>query len=202
MRLKNIIVIVLAGVFLVCLGACSKSAKNPVATIEMESGEKIVIELTFDRAPETVRNFVYLANSGFYDGLTFHHIYPGFAILGGDPEGTGMGGPGYHIKGEFLENKFVQNDLNHSRGIVSMARGESYDSAGSQFFITVADASSVLNHLYAGFGIVKEGMDVVDRIASGASSEEQDGKAENPEVMKKVTVDTFGKDFGEPEKLT
>ena len=200
-KTKIIISIFLIGVLFLCANACSKSEKLPVATIEMESGEEIVVELSVENAPETVRNFIALANSGFYDGLSFHHNYPGFAILGGDPLGTGWGDPGYHIKGEFVDNG-VENHLSHTRGVLSMARGDEFDSAGSQFFITVEDASSVLNHLYAGFGVVTKGMDVVDRIVTeNENTTDEEGKIANPVIMKKVTVETFGKEYGEPEKL-
>jgi peptidyl-prolyl cis-trans isomerase B (cyclophilin B) len=135
-----------------------------LATITMEDGGVIIIELYHDTAPQSVRNFVYLARQGFYDGVVFHRIMKGFMIQGGDPDGTGQGGPGYTIKGEFSANDF-RNTLSHERGVVSMARrGNDYDSAGSQFFIVHADSKS-LDGDYAAFGLVLSGMDVVDRIA-------------------------------------
>ena len=136
---------------------------NPVATIEMQNGCKIKIELNPDKAPNTVNNFIALANSGFYDGLIFHRVIKGFMIQGGCPDGTGMGGPGHHIKGEFASNG-VKNDLKHTRGVISMARSMMKDSAGSQFFIMHKDAPH-LDGEYAAFGRVVEGMDAVDEIA-------------------------------------
>ena len=137
---------------------------NPIVTIEMENGGVIRAELYPEIAPNTVANFVKLVESGFYDGLIFHRVIPGFMIQGGDPQGTGMGGPGYTIKGEFARNGFRQNNLRHSRGVLSMARSMMPNSAGSQFFIMHADAPH-LDGDYAAFGRVTEGMDVVDAIA-------------------------------------
>ncbi len=178
--------------------------QNPVVTIEMEDGGVIKAELYYDVAPNTVKNFVYLANSGYYDGVIFHRVIPGFMIQGGDPDGTGMGGPGYRIKGEFTNNKF-QNDLLHERGVLSMARkgssyapASAYNTAGSQFFIMHAD-SPHLDQDYAAFGKVIEGMDVVDAIANA-----QTGRGNRPvadQRMKKVTAETFGVDLGEPERI-
>jgi len=172
------------------------SPDNPVATIEMSDGGVIKIELYPKAAPNTVSNFIYLANKGFYDGLTFHRVIPGFMIQGGDPKGDGTGGPDYSIAGEFKANGF-DNGLKHTRGVISMARAQSYDSAGSQFFIMVADVSS-LDGQYAAFGKVTEGMDVVDRIVS--AERDSNDKPLKPVVMKKVTVDTKGKTYGEPVK--
>lgn len=138
--------------------------KNPTAEIVMENGSTIKIELYPEKAPNTVKNFISLCNSGFYNGTVFHRVIPGFVIQGGDPKGTGMGGPGYCIKGEFSENGF-KNDLKHVRGTVSMARASDPDSAGSQFFIMVDDAP-FLDGKYAAFGAVTEGMDEADRIVS------------------------------------
>ena len=137
---------------------------NPIVTIEMENGKKIVAELYPDIAPQSVRNFISLANAGFYNGLIFHRCIYGFMIQGGCPDGTGMGGPGYCIKGEFLFNG-VKNDLKHKRGVLSMARSSSPNSAGSQFFIMHEDARH-LDGQYAAFGKVTEGMEIVDKIAS------------------------------------
>ena len=169
---------------------------NPVATIEMENGKTIKIELYPEIAPNTVSNFIALANSGFYDGLIFHRVIPGFMIQGGDPQGTGMGGPGYCIYGEFRQNGF-DNKLKHKRGVLSMARAMAPNSAGSQFFIMHEDAPH-LDGGYAAFGKVTEGMDVVDAIAGTATDYSDRPKA--PQRMKKVTVDTFGTEYPEPKK--
>lgn len=168
---------------------------NPMVTIETDSGAKIEIELYPDIAPNTVNNFVSLVKKGFYDGTIFHRVIPGFMIQGGDPDGRGTGGPGYSIKGEFSANGF-QNDLKHSRGVLSMARAQHPDSAGSQFFIMVADAPH-LDGQYAAFGKVVSGMEEVDRIVSvprGAQDRPHD-----PPAMVKVTVDEQGVDYPEPE---
>ncbi len=149
------------------------------AVIELEDGGKIELELYPDIAPISTENFIKLASSGFYDGVTFHRVVPGFVIQGGDPTGTGAGGPGYHIKGEFLANG-VKNDLKHTRGVLSMARAMAYDSAGSQFFIMVEDAPH-LDGQYAAFGKVTSGMEVVDKVVSDS----QNGKTA---VMKTVRV--------------
>ena len=168
-----------------------------IATIEMEDGGIIKLELYPDIAPQTVRNFVSLARKGFYDGLTFHRIIPGFMIQGGDPNGTGSGGPGYCIKGEFAINGF-ENDLKHTRGVISMARlNKPYDSAGSQFFIMHADAPH-LDGAYAAFGMVIEGMDVVDRIASVDCNPMNNHPYEDV-VIKSITIS--GPELPEPDKL-
>ena len=171
--------------------------KKPVVTIEMENGSTIKAELYPDTAPNTVRNFVSLAREGFYDGTVFHRVIPGFMIQGGDPGGSGMGGPGYSIKGEFSSNGF-ENDLEHDRGVLSMARAYNPDSAGSQFFIMV-EKSPHLDGQYASFGRVIDGMDQVDRIVS--AERDNDDRPLQEQRMKSVTVDTFGRDFGEVEKL-
>jgi peptidyl-prolyl cis-trans isomerase B (cyclophilin B) len=177
---------------------------NPQVTIEMDDGAKIVVELYADVAPNTVANFVALAQSGYYDGTVFHRTVPGFVIQGGDPTGTGSGGPGYAIKGEFAQNGYTENTLSHQRGVISMARSQSMDSAGSQFFIVVDDAAIYsLDGMYAGFGKVTEGMDVVDDIVSGPNSGDYSmNMALEPRVMAKVTVDTFGEEWPEPEKVS
>ena len=167
------------------------------AEIEINDYGTISLELDADTAPVSVTNFVTLAKEGFYDGLTFHRIISGFMIQGGDPEGTGMGGPGYSIKGEFKQNGF-ENDLKHTEGVLSMARSMQPDSAGSQFFI-MHKTSPHLDGAYAAFGKVIEGMEVVNRIAEAATDYE-DRPLEN-QVMQTVTVDTFGVDYPEPEKL-
>lgn len=169
---------------------------NPIVTIELENEKIIKIELYPDIAPNTVRNFVSLINSGFYDGLTFHRVIPGFMIQGGCPEGTGMGGPGYTIKGEFKANGF-DNNLKHTKGVISMARTNMPNSAGSQFFIMVEKAPH-LDNQYAAFGKVIEGMDAADEIVK--VPRDYNDKPKVPQVMKKVTVDTFGVDIGNVEK--
>ncbi len=169
----------------------------PVVTITMENGEQIVVELYPDIAPESVKNFICLANDGFYDGLIFHRVISGFMIQGGDPLGTGRGGPGYAIRGEFAQNG-VDNTISHKRGVISMARSREFDSAGSQFFIVHQD-SVFLDGQYAAFGRVTSGMDTVDAIASVKTGAEDRPTAD--QVMATVRVDTFGVDYGEPEKL-
>ena len=165
---------------------------NPIVTIEMENGGVIKAELYPEIAPNTVANFVNLVASGFYDGLIFHRVIPGFMIQGGDPQGTGMGGPGYSIQGEFARNGFKQNNLRHSRGVLSMARSMMPNSAGSQFFIMHADAPH-LDGDYAAFGKVTEGMDVVDAIA-GVSTNASD-RPLDPQVIRSITVDTKGVEY-------
>ena len=171
---------------------------NPIVTIEMENGNKIVAELYPDIAPQSVRNFISLANSGFYNGLIFHRCIYGFMIQGGCPDGTGMGGPGYCIKGEFAANG-ITNDLRHTRGVLSMARAQAMDSAGSQFFIMHKDAPH-LDGEYAAFGMVIEGMEEVDRIVS-VPRNMMNNKPKTPQVMKSVRVDTHGVEYPAPEKL-
>ncbi len=172
-------------------------AKNPVVTIEMENGDLITAELYPEIAPQSVYNFVHLIQDGFYDGLTFHRIIPGFMIQGGCPFGEGTGGPGYSIKGEFAINGF-QNDLKHTRGVLSMARSARPDSAGSQFFIMHDDAPH-LDGSYAAFGKVLTGMDAVDRIAE-TKTNIYNNKPLKKQIMKKVTVDTFGETYPLPEQ--
>ncbi|MGN0804686.1 MAG: peptidylprolyl isomerase [Candidatus Coproplasma sp.] len=171
---------------------------NPIATIQMQNGKEIKVELYPDKAPNTVNNFISLANSGFYDGLTFHRVIKGFMIQGGDPMGTGVGGPGYSIKGEFKLNGFKLNDIKHSRGVISMARAMNPNSAGSQFFIMHDDAS-YLDGQYAGFGKVIEGMDVVDEIACVATDYRDKPRVE--QSMKSIKVETNGVDYPQPEKV-
>ncbi len=169
---------------------------NPVVTIEMENGDIIKAELYPEIAPNTVNNFISLVKSKYYDGVIFHRVIRGFMIQGGDPDGTGMGGPGYCIKGEFTMNGF-KNDLKHDRGVLSMARTMAPNSAGSQFFI-MHEKSPHLDGQYAAFGKVIEGIEVVDKIAKCMT-----GRNDRPihrQAMKKVTVDTFGVDYPEPVK--
>ncbi len=165
--------------------------------ITMEDGGVIDIELNEEAAPITCENFKKLVGQGFYNGLTFHRVIPGFMIQGGCPDGTGMGGPGYSIKGEFTQNRF-RNDLTHDRGVLSMARTMAPDSAGSQFFIMVEKAPH-LDGQYASFGKVIEGMEVADAIVS--TKRDWNDKPRQPQRMKKVSVDTFGVDYPEPEKV-
>jgi len=170
------------------------SDQHPVLTIELSNDKVIKVELYPEVAPNTVNNMISLANKGFYDGLIFHRVMPGFMIQGGDPNGNGTGGPGYKIKGEFTKNKF-ENLLKHKRGVISMARARDFDSAGSQFFIMVTDYPSLDNE-YASFGEVIEGMDAVDEIV--AQESDANDRPFDPIAMKKVTVDTKKLTFEEP----
>ena len=170
---------------------------KPVVTIEMESGDKIVAELYPEVAPQSVRNFISLANKGFYNGLIFHRVIAGFMIQGGCPQGTGMGGPGYCIKGEFKLNG-VKNNISHKRGVLSMARAQSPNSGGSQFFIMHEDGE-FLDGQYAAFGAVTEGMDVVDEIAR-VKTNMQDRPLRDQKIMS-ITVETFGETYPEPDKM-
>ena len=166
--------------------------KNPIVTFEMENGDVFKAELYPEIAANTVANFVTLVQDGFYNGLIFHRVIPGFMIQGGDPTGTGMGGPGYSIKGEFSANGFKKNTLKHTRGVLSMARSMMKDSAGSQFFVMHADAPH-LDGQYAAFGKVIEGMDAVDHVAETKTGF-QDRPVED-QRMKQVTVETFGETY-------
>ncbi|QGQ46050.1 peptidylprolyl isomerase [Metabacillus sediminilitoris] len=212
-HLSKIIYIITVVFIVMIIGGCSSSENeklnkldskpkqtikdNPVATITMENNDVIKIELYPNIAPNTVSNFITLAESGFYNGVIFHRVIPGFMIQGGDPNGDGTGGPDYHIKGEFTSNGF-ENQLKHERGIISMARTQAPDTAGSQFFIMVADADS-LDGEYAAFGKVTEGMDVVDNIVN-AQRDQQD-KPLKEQKMKQITIETFGIDYPQPEKI-
>lgn len=172
-------------------------AQNPIVTIEMEDGGIIKAELYPEVAPNTVNNFISLIQKGFYNGLIFHRVIPGFMIQGGCPQGQGIGGPGYGIKGEFKQNG-VTNDLVHDRGVLSMARAMHPDSAGSQFFLMVEKAPH-LDGQYAGFGKVLEGMEVADAIV--ATKRNASDKPLSDQRMKKVTVETFGEAYPEPETV-
>ena len=172
-------------------------AQNPIITFEMENGDIMKAELYPQVAPNTVNNFISLVNKGFYDGLIFHRVINGFMIQGGDPEGTGMGGPGYGIKGEFAQNGFA-NDLKHTAGVLSMARSMMPNSAGSQVFIMHKDAPH-LDGAYAAFGKIIEGMDVVNKIAEVAT--DYSDRPMEDQRMKTVTVETFGVDYDEPETV-
>lgn len=200
----------LTAALLLCTLACAKETakeetkeeinvdkSHPIATITMEDGGVIMLELYPEVAPESVKNFISLANSGFYDGLIFHRVISGFMIQGGDPLGKGTGGPGYGIKGEFSANG-VENDISHVRGVLSMARATPYDSAGSQFFIVHKD-STYLDGQYAAFGRVISGMEVVDKIAS--TTTDSKNKPYKDQRMATVRVETWGVEYGEPEKL-
>lgn len=174
---------------------------NPVVAMEIENYGAIVIELYPEVAPNTVNNFISLVQKGFYDNNTFHRLVPGFVLQGGDPDGQGSGGPGYHIKGEFAANGF-NNDLKHTEGIISMARSSSYDSAGSQFFIMLGTATH-LDGQYAAFGKVIDGMDNVRYIAANETiANTQSGKLVNNLTIKKAVVDLKGKTYQEVEKVT
>ncbi|MGI6116844.1 MAG: peptidylprolyl isomerase [Bilifractor sp.] len=170
---------------------------NPIVTITMENGDVMKAELYPDVAPNTVNNFISLIQKNFYDGLTFHRIIKGFMLQGGDPNGNGMGGPGYSIAGEFTSNGF-QNDLRHTAGVLSMARTMEPDSAGSQFFIMHKDAP-YLDGQYAAFGKITEGMDIVDKLAQ--SETDYSDRPVTPVVIRTMTVDTQGVDYPEPEKM-
>ena len=170
--------------------------KNPIVTFELETGGIIKVELYPEIAPNTVNNFISLVNKGYYNGLIFHRVIKGFMIQGGCPDGTGMGGPGYSIKGEFASNG-VDINLKHTEGVISMARSQMPNSAGSQFFIMHKN-SPHLDGAYAAFGKVIEGMDVVNEIAD--TQTDYSDRPTHDQVMKSVTVDTFGVDYPEPEK--
>ena len=186
-------------------GVNSTGKNNPLVTITMEGGKVIYAELYPDVAPNTVNNFISLIKSGFYDGVIFHRVIPGFMIQGGDPLGSGMGGPGYFIFGEFSNNNH-ENNISHTRGVLSMARrgnqldpASAYNTAGSQFFIMAAD-SDFLDRDYAAFGKVLDGLDVVDQIV-GERRDSSDKPLKN-QVIKSIKVETFGVDYPEPEKIS
>lgn len=171
--------------------------QNPIVTIKMNSGKIMKAELYPEIAPNTVNNFISLINKGFYNGLIFHRVIPGFMIQGGCPDKTGMGNPGYSIKGEFAANKF-ENNLKHTKGVLSMARTQVLNSAGCQFFIMVEN-SPHLDRQYAGFGKLIEGQDVADEIS--LVSRNYMDKPDEDQVMEEVTVETFGVEYPEPEKM-
>lgn len=171
--------------------------QNPIVTIKMTDGSVMKAELYPEIAPNTVNNFVSLIKSGYYDGIIFHRVIKGFMLQGGDPTGTGMGGPGYSIKGEFASNGF-KNDLKHTAGVLSMARTMDPDSAGSQFFVMHNDAHH-LDGEYAAFGKITEGLDVVDKIA--ATETDWSDRPVNEQKIETMSVETFGVDYPEPEKI-
>lgn len=173
-------------------------SQNPIVTITMENGDVMKAELYPEIAPQSVHNFISLINKGFYNGLIFHRVIRGFMIQGGCPDGTGMGGPGYCIKGEFAANGF-KNDLKHTKGVLSMARAMAPNSGGSQFFI-MHETSPHLDGSYAAFGKITEGLDIVDKIA-GTRTDYNDRPLEDQKIAS-ITVDTFGEVYPEPEKLS
>lgn len=195
--MKKIIIILVS---ILCLTGCGKKEyDNPIVTMNIKDYGTIKIELYPKYAPNTVANFVNLVEEGFYNGNTFHRLVPGFVLQGGDPEGNGTGDPGYSIKGEFRENGYTKNTLKHTTGIISMARSAAPDSAGSQFFIVLADSqmiSASLDNKYAAFGKVIQGMDVIKNIEDSAEVEDnQTGKLKENITIESATVDTFGKEY-------
>ena len=195
-KLKKVIFLIIS---LILLTGCGKRTENPIVTMEISDYGTIKIELYPKYAPNTVANFVNLVESGFYNDNTFHRLVPGFVLQGGDPDGDGTGGPGYTIKGEFSENGYVKNTLKHDKGVVSMARTNMPNSAGSQFFIVLDDTETVhasLNNKYAAFGKVIEGMDIIENIEKNATvKDNQSGKLKKNITIKNATVDTFGKEY-------
>lgn len=195
-NLKKVIFLIMS---LILLTGCRKSVENPIVTMEITDYGTIKIELYPKYAPNTVSNFVNLVENGFYDNNTFHRLVPGFVLQGGDPNGDGTGGPGYTIKGEFSENSYNKNTLKHDKGVISMARTNMPNSAGSQFFIVLDDSESVhasLDNKYAAFGKVIEGMEVIEEIEKNATVEDnQTGKLKKNITIKKATVNTFGEEY-------
>ena len=195
-KLKKVIFLIIS---LILLTGCGKRVENPIVTMEISDYGTIKIELYPKYAPNTVANFVNLVESGFYNDNTFHRLVPGFVLQGGDPDGDGTGGPGYTIKGEFSENGYVKNTLKHDKGVVSMARTNMPNSAGSQFFIVLDDTETIhasLDNKYAAFGKVIEGMDIIENIEKNAAVEDnQTGKLKKNITIKNATVDTFGKEY-------
>ena len=171
---------------------------NPIVTIELENGQVMKGELYPEKAPNTVNNFISLANSEYYDGLIFHRVIPGFMIQGGCPDGTGMGGPGYQIRGEFSGNGFEKNDIKHTLGVLSMARAMHPDSAGSQFFIMV-DAAPHLDGQYAAFGAITENVEAAVAV-SRVNRNMMNDRPKKDQVIKSIRVDTLGEEYPEPEK--
>lgn len=195
-KLKKVIFLIIS---LILLTGCGKRTENPIVTMEISDYGTIKIELYPKYAPNTVANFVNLVESGFYNDNTFHRLVPGFVLQGGDPDGDGTGGPGYTIKGEFSENGYVKNTLKHDKGVVSMARTNMPNSAGSQFFIVLDDTKTIhasLDNKYAAFGKVIEGMDIIENIEKNATvKDNQTGKLKKNITIKNATVDTFGKEY-------
>lgn len=195
-KLKKVIFLIIS---LILLTGCGKRVKNPIVTMEISDYGTIKIELYPKYAPNTVANFVNLVESGFYNDNTFHRLVPGFVLQGGDPDGDGTGGPGYTIKGEFSENGYGKNTLKHDKGVVSMARTNMPNSAGSQFFIVLDDTKTIhasLDNKYAAFGKVIEGMNIIENIEKNATvKDNQTGKLKKNITIKNATVDTFGKEY-------
>lgn len=195
-KLKKVIFLIIS---LILLTGCGKRTENPIVTMEISDYGTIKIELYPKYAPNTVANFVNLVESGFYNDNTFHRLVPGFVLQGGDPDGDGTGGPGYTIKGEFSENGYVKNTLKHDKGVVSMARTNMPNSAGSQFFIVLDDTKTIhasLDNKYAAFGKVIEGMEIIENIEKNAAvKDNQSGKLKKNITIKNATVDTFGKEY-------
>ena len=195
-KLKKVIFLIIS---LILLTGCGKKVKNPIVTMEISDYGTIKIELYPKYAPNTVANFVNLVESGFYNDNTFHRLVPGFVLQGGDPDGDGTGGPGYTIKGEFSENGYGKNTLKHDKGVVSMARTNMPNSAGSQFFIVLDDTKTIhasLDNKYAAFGKVIEGMNIIENIEKNATvKDNQSGKLKKNITIKNATVDTFGKEY-------
>ena len=195
-KLKKVIFLIIS---LILLTGCGKRTENPIVTMEISDYGTIKIELYPKYAPNTVANFVNLVESGFYNDNTFHRLVPGFVLQGGDPDGDGTGGPGYTIKGEFSENGYGKNTLKHDKGVVSMARTNMPNSAGSQFFIVLDDTETIhasLDNKYAAFGKVIEGMDIIENIEKNAAvKDNQSGKLKKNITIKNATVDTFGKEY-------
>lgn len=195
-KLKKVIFLIIS---LILLTGCGKGVENPIVTMEISDYGTIKIELYPKYAPNTVANFVNLVESGFYNDNTFHRLVPGFVLQGGDPDGDGTGGPRYTIKGEFSENGYVKNTLKHDKGVVSMARTNMPNSAGSQFFIVLDDTKTIhasLDNKYAAFGKVIEGMDIIENIEKNATvKDNQTGKLKKNITIKNATVDTFGKEY-------
>lgn len=205
-RLTRILALALAACMMLCVLSGCGSKKTPMATLTLEDGDEILIYLYPDKAPNTVANFISLANSGFYDGLTFHRVVEDFIMQGGDPNGDGTGGPGYTIEGEFADNGFKKNDIAMEEGVIAMARfssngentQEAYDSAGSQFFILMGNKDS-LQGQYAAFGKVFSGMNVLKKL-SMCDVDSKDKPREDI-IIQSIRVETYGEDYGEPEKL-
>ena len=195
-KLKKVIFLIIS---LILLTGCGKRTENPIVTMKISDYGTIKIELYPKYAPNTVANFVNLVENGFYNDNTFHRLVPGFVLQGGDPDGDGTGGPGYTIKGEFSENGYVKNTLKHDKGVVSMARTNMPNSAGSQFFIVLDDTETIhasLDNKYAAFGKVIEGMDIIENIEKNAAvKDNQSGKLKKNITIKNATVDTFGKEY-------
>ena len=204
---KRVLAVVQAAVMLICVLSGCGSKKNPMATLTLEDGDQILIYLYPNKAPNTVSNFIYLANSGFYDGLTFHRVVEDFIVQGGDPNGDGTGGPGYTIEGEFADNGFSKNDIPMEEGVIAMARfssnGESseeaYNSAGSQFFILLSNKDS-LQGQYAAFGKVFSGMNILDKLSIVEVNSKD--KPREDIVIRSIRVETYGADYGEPKKYS